>query len=190
MRRQGDPTQTAISHAELKPFRDRVKARIAKNADSPLWDRLDTLWEAVAADARQEVTRPVGSRYQRSAAHELLNIDTDGIVREIVTTTLAMFILWHDMPWRFRSDAAFRLQLARRVRTHTSRHTGRMFDHRTGANKFIYREMTPKAGNIIGQKLSSAFGAAGFQLALLDERDREEAHKAKESVSTAIRELK
>ena len=134
--------------------------------------------------------RPVGNRYQRSAAHEILNIDADSTGHEIVVTALAMFVLWHDMPWRFRSDAAFRLQLARRVRTHTHRHTGRLFDHKTGRDKFIYREMTPKAGNIIGQKLSSAFGAAGIQLALLDERDREEARRAQEAISTAIRELK
>lgn len=163
---------------------------MAKNPDSPLWGRLDALWGAIAAQARQETIRPVGNRYQRSAAHELLNIDADSTPREIVTTTLAMFVLWHDMPWRFRSDAAFRLQLARRVRALTSRHTGEIYDHRTGKQKRIYREMTPKAGNIIGQKLSSAFGAAGFQLALLDERDREEARKAKDAIATAIKELK
>lgn len=50
--------------------------------------------------------------------------------------------------------------------------------------------MTPKAGDIIGQKLSSAFGAVGFRLALLDERDREQARKAKDDLETAIKELK
>lgn len=189
MRRQGDPTQTAISTSELKPFRNRVKARIEKNADSPLWAHLDALWGTIAAEARTEAERRVGNRYQRSAANEILNIDADSTSREIVVTTLAMFVLWQDVPWRFRSDAAFRLQLARRVRTHTSRHTGRWFDAKTGKQKCIYREMTPKAGNIIGQKLSRAFGATGIKLALLDERDREEARKAQEAISIAIMEL-
>lgn len=189
-RRQGAPDQTAITITELKPFLDRVRVRIAKNEASPLWAHLDASWEAITTGAREEAGRRVGNRYQRSAAYELLNIDADSTPREIVITTLAMFVLWHDMPWRFRSDAAFRLQLARRVRALTSRHTGKIYDHRTGKKKRIYREMTPKAGNIIGQKLSSAFGAAGFQLALLDERDREDARKAKDAIVTAIRELK
>lgn len=188
--RQGDPTQTAISTRELKPFRDRVKARMTKNADSPLWDQLDALWEAIAAEARHDTKRTVGSRYQRSAAHELLNIDADSTPCEIVTTTLAMFVLRHDAPWRFHSDDAFRHQLARRIRRHTSRHTGRGYDHKTGRDKFFYREMTPKAALIIGRKLSVAFGGVGIQLALLDERDREEAARTKEAISTAIRDLK
>lgn len=189
-RRQGAPDQTAITITELKPFRDRVSARMAKNEASPLWAHLEDRWATIAAEAKTEVNRRVGNRYQRNSAHELLNIAADSTPREIIITTLAMFVLWHDMPWRFRSDAAFRLQLARRVRALTSRHTGQIYDHRTGKQKHIYREMTPKAGNIIGQKLSSAFGAAGFQFAILDERDREKARKAKDAIATAIRELK
>lgn len=189
-RRQGAPDQTAISTTELKPFRERVKARIDKNLDNPLWDHLDALWAVIASEAREQVSRRVGNRYERSAAHEVLNIDADSNPREIVVTTLAMFVLLHDMPWRFRSDNAFRLQLARRVRRLTSRHTGRWYDHRTGKQKYIYREMTPKAGVIIGQRLSRAFGASGFQLALLDERDREDARKAQDAIANAIKELK
>jgi len=167
-----------------------VKARIEKNRDSPLWAHLDHLWNSIAAEAREDAERRIGNRYQRSAASELQNIDADSVPREIVVTALAMFVHWHDMPWRFRSDAAFHFQLARRVRTHTRRHTGRIYDHQTGRERSIYREMTPKAGNIIGQKLSHAFGAAGFQLALLDEKEREETRKAQEAISTAMRELK
>lgn len=189
-RRQGDPAQTAIAVTELKPFRDRVKARMAKNEDSPLWAHLDALWEAIAAEARQEAARPVGNRYQRSAAHEILNIDADSTAREVIITTLAMFMFWKERPARLRSDAAFRLQLARRVRALTSRHTGRVYDHRTGTERRIYREMTPKAGIIIGQKLAIAFGGVGLQLAALDEREREEASKAREAINAAIRELK
>lgn len=189
-RRQGEPDQTAITITELKPFRERVRARMAKNEGSPLWAHLDEQWASLVSEARAEADRRVGNRYQRSAAHEILNVDADSTPREIVVTTLAMFVLWHDMPRRFRSDAAFRLQLARRVRALSGRHVGQCFNHRTGNQKRIYREMTPKAGDIIGQKLSCIFGAAGFHLALLDERDREEARKAKDAITTAIKELK
>lgn len=189
-RRQGAPDQTAITTTELKPFRDRVRARIAKNEASPLWAHLDNQWASLVTEARGNADRCVGNRYQRSAAHEILNIDADSAPREIVVATLAMFVFWHDMPSRFRSDAAFRLQLARRVRALSDRHIGHWYDHRTGKQKRIYREMTPKAGDIIGQKLSIAFGAVGFRLALLDEKDREEARKAKDAIANAIKELK
>jgi hypothetical protein len=190
LRRQGDALQTGIGKTELGPFRARVVARMEKNRESPLWPQLDALWAEIVVDARREAGRKVGNRYQRSAAYEVLNIDADAPVREIVTTTLAMFVFWHDRPSRFRTDDAFRLQLARRVRALSSRHTGRRYDHQTGTEKRIYREMTPKAGIVLGRKLSTAFGAAGFQLALLDKRDREEAQQAKEDIANAIRELK
>ncbi|MDV2968851.1 hypothetical protein RZ532_22985 [Nitratireductor aquimarinus] len=175
---------------ELKPFLARVRARIAKNDDSPLWPHLENLWRDIVSDARQEVTRPVGNRYQRSAANELLNVDADSSPMEIIVTTLAMHVFWHDRPSRFRSDSAFWLQLARRVRALTSRHCGLRYDHETGRDKRIYREMTPKAGAIIGQKLSSTFGAVGFQFAALDNREKEEADKAKDAITNAIRELR
>lgn len=119
-----------------------------------------------------------------------LNINSDCPAREIVTNALAMFVFWHDRPHRFRSDDAFRLQLARRVRALSSRHTGLTYNHQTGKQTRVYREMTPKAGLILGKKLASAFGAVGIQLALLDERDREEARKAQEAIANAIKELK
>lgn len=190
LRRHGDPEQRGVTLTELKPFLARVRARIAKNDDSPLWTHLENLWRDIVSDARQEVTRPVGNRYQRSAANELLNVDADSSPMEIIVTTLAMHVFWHDRPNRFRSDSAFWLQLARRVRALTSRHCGLRYDHETGRDKRIYREMTPKAGAIIGQKLSSTFGAVGFQFAALDKRDREEADKAKDAIANAIRELR
>ncbi len=189
-RRQGAPDQTAITITELKPFRDRAQARIAKNEASPLWAHLNDQWDSLVADARTEADRRVGNRYERSAAFEILNIDADSNPREIVVTTLAMFVLWHDVPSRLRSDAAFRLQLARRVRALSGRHVGQWHDHRTGKQKRIYREMTPKAGDIIGQKLSRIFGAIGFQFALLDERDREEDRRTKATIADAIKELR
>jgi hypothetical protein len=161
-----------------------------KNKDSPLWPQLDALWAAIVADAEEEAERRVGNRYKRSAAHEVLNINSDCPAREIVTTALAMFVFWHDRRHRFRSDDAFRLQLARRVRALSSRHTGLTYNHETGKQTRVYREMTPKAGLILGKKLASAFGAVGIQLTLLDERDREEARKTQETIANAIKELK
>lgn len=189
-RRQGAPNQSAITVTELKPFRDRVMSRIAKNVESPLWPHLETCWSTLVAEAKFEAERSVSNRYQRSAAQELLSIEALCQPPEIIITTLAMFILWYDMPWRFRSDAALRVQIARRVRALSGHHTGQIFDHLTGKKRRIYREMTPKAAAIIGQKLSVAFGATGIQFALLDRREREETEYAREAIATAIRKIK
>ena len=167
-----------------------MSSRIAKNEGSTLWVHLEDRWTATVEEAKTALNRCISNRYERSAANELLSVAADSTPREIIVTVLAMFVLLHEMRWRFRSDDAFRVQLARRVRAHTSQHTRLIYNNRTGKQQRVYREMTPKAGKILGQKLSSAFGALGFQLALLDERDRDRARKGKDAVATAIRELR
>ena len=63
----------------------------------------------------------------------------------VVATVLAMVLMWHDRPLRFRTDDDLRVQIARRVRALSSRHVGLRYDHRTGQQIRVYREMTPKA---------------------------------------------
>jgi len=167
-----------------------IRARIAKNPDSPLWPELDHAWAALVSDARHVSEKRVGNRYERSAAHEVLNIAADAPTREIVITALAMVILWRERPGRFADDRAFRMQLARRVRALSTRHRGSAYNHATGRQRPVYREMTPKAGAILGQKLAATFVFTGVQLAELEERDRQAAEKSRATIITAIRELK
>ncbi|MER8645084.1 hypothetical protein [Mesorhizobium sp. M1252] len=190
LRRQGDPLQTSVTKGELTPYRLRVEARIAKNADSPLWEHLEGRWREIVGQARGDASKATGNRYQRNAAREVLNIGADAGGRAVMVTALAMFVLLSERPSRFASDAGFRLQLARRVRALSSRHSGSRYDHRTGREQRVYREMTPKAGAILGQTLATTFGAAGLRLAALDEQDREDARTAQENIRTAIKELK
>ncbi len=188
-RRQGSPNQSSISKTEIKPYLAVVRSRIARNTDSPLWPELDRAWGIVVSDARVVTEKRVGNRYERSAAYEVLNIDADASTREIVTTSLAMFILWHQRPGRFADDGAFWMQLARRVRALSSRHRGAVYDHATGQQRPVYREMTLKAGIILGRRLASAFGFAGLKLAELEERDRQEAEQSRQTIVNAIEEL-
>ncbi|MCJ7995248.1 hypothetical protein J5N58_12215 [Rhizobium cremeum] len=190
LRRQGAVGQTGIGKGELNPYLDRVRARVDRNADSPLWPALETSWAAIVSDANRVAEKRVGNRYERSAAHEILNIDADAPVREIVVTALAMFLMWRERPGRFADDRAFRMQLARRVRALSTRHRGSRFDPSSGRQQAIYREMTPKAGAILGEKLALAFGFTGIQLAELEKRDRQSAEEAKQTIINAIKELK
>jgi hypothetical protein len=188
LRRHGGTGQTAVSKAELAPYLASVRRRISRNSNSPLWDLLDGAWSATVAAAHSDAHS--GNRYQRLAAHEVLNLDADASPREIGTTALAMFMLWHDRPSRFETDRAFRHQLVRRVRALSQRHVGVIYDHRSGRSRRTYREITPKAAAILGQTLARCFGAAGLQLAELDRRDREAASQTVQSISNAIKELK
>ena len=190
LRRHGATGQSGIRKVELGPYLSRLRARVAKNPDSPLWPELDLAWRTIVADATATANRQVGNRYERSAAHEILNIDADAPVREIVLTALALFIMWHDRPGRFVDDRAFRMQLARRIRALSSRHRGSRYDHATGRQHHIYRELTPKAGAIIGHKLALVFGFAGLQLAKLEEEECKAAEKSRTTIINSIKDLK
>lgn len=189
LRRHGGTTQTAISKAELGPYVARVNRRINRNPYSPLWSILDDAWGQAVADARVTATSTIGNRYQRLAAHEVLNLAADASPREIGTTALAMFMLWHDRPTRFESDRAFRHQLVRRVRSLSQRHVGIIFNHQTGTSRRSYREISPKAAVVLAATLTRCFGVAGPQLAELEERERAAAHQTAQSIAEAIKEL-
>ncbi|MGR9169782.1 hypothetical protein [Rhizobium sp. KDH_Rht_773_N] len=190
LRRHGAVNQTGIGKGELNPYLARVRERIDKNPTSPLWPALENAWATIVSDANAVAEKRVGNRYERSAAREILNINADAPAREIVVTALAMFIMWRERPGRFADDRAFRMQLARRVRALSTRHRGSRYVHATGQQQAIYREMTPKAGAILGHKLALAFGSPGIQLAELEERERRAAEEEKQTIINAIKELK
>lgn len=172
LRRQGDAGQTAIKIGELAPYRERVLRRIAKNQHSPLWAHLDDVWAALVAEAETDAGRRVQNRYERQAATMIIGLAGDTPTREIIVTSAAMFLLLTDRPHRFESDAAFRLQLAKRVLSHSYVNTALRYDHGTGKQVRFHREPSPRARAIIGRKLSSAFGPLGLRLARLEAEER------------------
>ncbi len=190
LRRHGGTGQKAITKAELAPYLARVTRRISRNRNSPLWGILDGAWGQAVAAARTDASLTLGNRYQRLATHEVVNLDADASPREIGTTALAMFMLWHDRPTRFETDRAFRQQLVRRVRALSQRHVGITYDHRSGTNRRTYREISPKAASILGATLTRCFGAAGLQLAELEQRDRDASDEAERTITNAIKELR
>ncbi|TPK80393.1 hypothetical protein FJ527_01045 [Mesorhizobium sp. B2-4-18] len=190
IRRQGHHEQQAIRRSELRPYCDRAHGRIAKNAGSPIWAQLESRWQDLVASARTDAGRRIGNRYQRAAANELVNIAGDVPFLSITVTVCAMFMLRHDLPHRFASDAAFRIQLARRVRSLSSQHRGTCYDDKSGKQHWVYRELRPKVGAILGQNLSVVFGAVGLHLGALEERDRQQKQAEKRRFYEAMRGLK
>ncbi|WP_444455026.1 hypothetical protein ACTTAI_06755 [Rhodobacter capsulatus] len=189
LRRHGAPDQSGVTKTELAPYLARVEARIARNPTNETWHLMEEIWASIVAEAGATASRRIGNRYERSAANEIVSIAQDVSPATVIATVLAMVLMWHDRPLRFRTDDALRVQIARRVRALSSRHVGLRYDHRTGQQVRIYREMTPKAAAILGRKLMTAFGAIGLRLADLDARDSKAATEAKQRLATAISQL-
>lgn len=189
LRRHGAPDQNGVSKTELAPYLARIEARIAKNPDNETWPLLEAAWANVVTEAEATASRRIGNRYARNAANEIVGIAQDVAPGTVIATVLAMVLMWHDRPLRFRTDDALRVQIARRVRALSSRHVGLRYDHRTGQQIRVYREMTPKAAALLGLQLMLAFGATGLHLAALDERDRKAATETKQRLATAISNL-
>jgi hypothetical protein len=193
MRRHGAVDQQGVSKADLAPYLKRVRARINKNEYSPVWTTLDARWRAVEDHAEQLLAayyagRP-GPRDERQAAHEVRKLAADVEARAVVETALAVVMMMEMEPRRFRTDAAFRSQLVRRVRALTDVNFGERYDHHTGRVKRVYRDLAPRASAILGQWLVETLGSAGLHVARLERKEMEEKAQEREAFHTALREL-
>jgi len=176
-RRHGAPDQKAITKAQLKPYLKLVRARMAKNPDSVAWVTLDERWRALEDHARGIVAASLkgraGSRYERAAAHEVIKLADDVKPRQVVEVATAMVMMWELEPRQFRSDRAFWIQLARRVRGVTDINFGERWDNVRGRVRRCYRELTPKASLILGHWLAETLGVGGQHLARLHRAELE-----------------
>jgi hypothetical protein len=194
LRRHGAVDQEGVTAKELKPYIDRVRRRIEKNADSTAWGTLDARWEAVHQHAKEilrhfESGRP-GPAYERRAAHEVAKLVGATVARDVVVTALAMFMMQRLEPRRFRSDTAFRFELVHRVRSLGSMSAGQSYDHTTGKVRNVYRELAPRAVTVLGGWIAEAFGTAGLHLTRLEEAEAEQRVSQRVELYKALGELK
>ena len=139
LRRHGAIDQTGITATDLRPYVERVRQRIEKNAASPLWPQLDARWLALADHASGvigEASRGrAGPEYERKAAREVLKLVAETEPRSVIEVALAMFLIWDQEPRRFRTDEGFRFQLVRRVLVLGDLSAGQYFDFKSGRTK-------------------------------------------------------
>jgi hypothetical protein len=166
LRRHGAPDQKAIANAELRPYLRLVKARMAKNPDHIAWVLLDERWRALVDHAEGTLADyakgRAGSRFERAAADQIVKLAADVAPRDIVVVTGAMVMMQELAPRAFRSDRAFWVQLARRVRALTDRHIGERWDNARGRVRRCYRELSPRAAVILGRRLAETLGVGGI----------------------------
>jgi hypothetical protein len=144
-------------------------------------DHLEARWKAIASKADGIIAewrtgKPM-VRYRREAAVEISRISRAVNAIELIETVLAMYVMQDQEPRRFKSEAAFRAQLVRRVRGLTALNADIWTDPQTGRKKRVYRDLAPKTVALIGQWLAEALGVAGLHFATLERRDHERAQQ-------------
>lgn len=193
-RRHGHPEQEGITVQGLKPYRIRVQARQTKNTDSPAWPLLAQRWAALVASASGTVSASLKGMAQVTyivkAAEQMQLIGTTVQPGEVIETVLAMFLMREERPGQFRSDRAFSFELARRVRGLTDGQAGTYWDAKAGKVRRVYRDLTPKAMDVLAGQLATAFGGAGLFMAGLERVELEKAQTERRSLSKALGELK
>lgn len=193
LRRHGAVDQKGVTEADLTSYRRLVRARIEKNHASPLWGQLAGRWQTVVEHAQgiqaAHERRQTGYVFERKAAQEVVKLAGDVQASVVVETALAMYLLEADQPRRFRSDAAFRAQLVRRVRGLTDINVGTFWDNEAGKVKRVYKDLAPRAVVVMAGWLTEAFGPTGAHLARMEERDRQKQQDEQQELRKALEEL-
>ena len=126
-------------------------------------------------------------RFEVVAAREVVKLGGEVKPREVVEVTCAVVVMWELEPRRFRSDDAFWVQLARRVRGLTDVNFGERWDNVRGKVRRCYRELTPRANITLGRWLAETLGVGGQHIARWQQaewdRKAKEAQELREALS-------
>lgn len=96
----------------------------------------------------------------------------------------------HEDPHRFTSDAAFRVQLLRRLRGLTRMNAEEWRNPVTGRVRRAYRELPPKAAAVMAAWIVHVFGGVGIILARMEQQQREEKQRRATAMAEAVKELR
>lgn len=142
--------------------------------------------------ARQEVEaslvgRPM-NRHHRRLYQELAKLADAVEFSETMETALAMFLLWEREPRAFASDRGFRFQLVRRLRGLTDLNAGTWFDAETEKEKAkrAYRELPPKAADLMAVELLEFFARAAGHVIRLEREDTAKNREGAEELDLAF----
>lgn len=193
LRRHGDVAQQGITKEALRPYVALVRARIAKNIGSTVWETCDARWVAIVEHARGIVRAAQGgvpgSRNERVAASAVVKLADHVDARAVVEAVLGMYLIQDQEPRRFHSDEAFRVQLVRRVMRLSEVSAQSWPDPNTGRVRRTYRDFTPGAASVIAGWLAEALGPTGLHLAKLELRDAERSQQERAEFHKALADL-
>ena len=165
-----------VSKADLKPFIEKVRARIAKQPEAKLWSICDQRW-GVLTSSWQSQPPPTIFRHVRAGAKELVRLANTVSGREVAITIIAMYLLQAYDPRLFKSEAAFRTQLVRRVRSLSGTSFAEWDGAGDGRKRRAMKDLEPKTAEYLSAILVELFGPAGLKVAQLERREEEERRK-------------
>ncbi|XHS78115.1 hypothetical protein ACFJGW_20695 [Burkholderiaceae bacterium UC74_6] len=175
-RRHGDARQTPVTARELRPYVARIEKRVKANPDSPAWAVLDARWGRIVESCRTVLAARdrgvAGNMHEWHAASEVIKLEQTEGGRRVAAVALAMSAFWFEHKHRFATAKAYQFQLVRRVRGQSAVNRGVSWDHKRQQTRTVYREMPPKATELLASWLDAAYGSAGVQLAVLEEEAR------------------
>lgn len=193
-RRHGHPEQTGITVQELAPYRLRVRLRMEKNQGNQAWSILAQRWGVVIDAAKAQEAEAQRGRafvaHEREACQELVKLAREVPVEALTETVLALFLMQEEQPRRFKSDAAFDAQLARRARALTDTNAGTYWDDKAKRTKRVYRDVAPRTLAVIAEHIKAAFGVAGLYVARLEQRESEQTKNQQAALVEALESLK
>jgi hypothetical protein len=189
-RKHGHPEQMTITAAMLKPSRKLIRAWIDRRPEDDVWPILEAAWRRVRETAEAELRawergQPV-IHWNRLAYEAIRNVAETAEARVVIETVLAMAFLLEDQPTVFKSDRAFRVQLAWRFRALTDLHCGAWWNPNTGRVHRAYREFPPRAAEFLGRFLMETIGKAGVAIWREMERERAERERMDRQLMEAV----
>jgi hypothetical protein len=187
-RRHGHEEQRTISKSDLKPFVEKVRARIAKQPQASLWSICDGRWDVLTTTWRAQPPSTI-FRHVRAGTKEVVRLAEKVSGREVAIATIAMYLLQEYKPRLFKSEAGFRAQLVRRVRSLSSASFSEWEGAADGRKRRAMSGLEPKTTEYLGQVLVELFGTAGVRVAKLERHDDEEQRKASLALSAALKEV-
>lgn len=116
----GDPLQTSITKADLKPYvktiRDYLRKRSGPRAEAVIardWERVRSASAAFLASAERGQPHNIHSR---NAAKVVVDVSGEQHPTDIAITLMAMGYFYADQPRRWASDQGFQFQVVRMFR--------------------------------------------------------------------------
>lgn len=189
MNRHGHSEQTAVKRKELATFEGIVRKYLTFNPDAGAWDVLDQMWLEATREARKLVDAfsrgtPM-SKHRLAAAREILKTDRDCDWKEVMAVVAAAWMLQETQPSRFKSDNAFRVQVARLVRQIVPRGGNRYLDQK-GIESKKAPYIAAKQSIAFGQILIEIFAPLGIRLLELEKAEDKRKQKMQRELATGF----
>jgi hypothetical protein len=175
-----------VTVAKVRPYVHLVRTWVNDRPNaSQLWAAFDN---AVAAlvDTAGPIARTTHRSSERLAIRDLQRVFADVGPRPIVETVSAMVILWEREPHVFKSDRAYWVQIARRVRGLTERHCGTYWNEGQKRTVRVYRDGKATAMELLGRMLVESLGAIGLRIGQLEAAEGQLQENARRSVEAAF----